>query len=126
MSNASRGPLDVANSNPLLCTSCHDADADCRGPSSPSSSALRPRIRSGVSLDYSGSGASSSGVRGVFSGGPTRGGAEGAPSAPPVPMFGAQNTGSPTHLISHTYDAMFFSLGRTLDSIDPMYGASCG
>src|SRR5215472_2098619 len=41
-------------------------------------------------------------------------------------MFGAQKTGSPTHLMSHTYEAMFFWLGRTLARIDPMYGASAG
>jgi hypothetical protein len=41
-------------------------------------------------------------------------------------MFGAQNTGSPTHLISHTYEATLCSLGRTFDSTEPMYGESAG
>src|SRR5262245_52562792 len=40
-------------------------------------------------------------------------------------MFGAQKTGSPTHLMSHTYDAMFRCVGRTLASTEPMYGESC-
>src|SRR5436190_21727132 len=41
-------------------------------------------------------------------------------------MFGAQNTGSPTHLMSHTYDARLFWLGRTFARIEPRYGESCG
>src|SRR3954454_14686417 len=41
-------------------------------------------------------------------------------------MFGAQNTGSPTHLISHTHDARLFLLRRTFDRMEPRYGASCG
>src|SRR5206468_3723481 len=105
--------------------SCHDADSVFRGPSSPSSSALRPRIRSGVSVELNASGALKLGMAGWLSADPTKSGAYGAPSDPPVPMFGAQNTGSPTHLISQTYDATFFSLGRTLANTDPMYGESC-
>src|SRR5215211_5440975 len=41
-------------------------------------------------------------------------------------MFGAQKTGSPTHLISQTYEATWLSLGRTLASTEPMYGAPAG
>src|SRR5215212_10152007 len=41
-------------------------------------------------------------------------------------MLGAQKTGSPTHLISQTYDATLRSLGRTFDSTEPMYGESAG
>ena len=48
------------------------------------------------------------------------------PRKPPVPIFGAQKTGSPTHLISQTYEAMLRRLGRTFARMDPMYGESAG
>src|SRR4051812_7165218 len=41
-------------------------------------------------------------------------------------MLGAQKTGSPTHLISQTYEATLRWLGRTLARIEPMYGESSG
>ncbi len=48
------------------------------------------------------------------------------PRWPPVPIFGAQKTGSPTHLINQTYDAMLCRLGRTFARMEPMYGESAG
>src|SRR5208337_1307623 len=86
----------------------------------------RPSMRSDVSVDENTSGALKPGFAGWFSAEPTNSGANGAPRLPPVPMFGAQKTGSPTHLISQTYDATLRWLGRTFASTEPMYGESNG
>ena len=43
-----------------------------------------------------------------------------------MPIFGAQKTGSPTHLISQTYEATLRWLGRTFARTEPMYGESAG
>jgi hypothetical protein len=52
---------------------------------------------------------------------PTNIGLHAMPRWPPVPMFGAQNTGSPTHLMSHTYEpTLRWVVGRTLARIAPM------
>ena len=103
MSKAWRGPGDVASSKPRRCTSCQFpfwlSLALC---SRLSSNCRRPSIRSVGSVAISASGGLKPGLAGLLSAEPTKSGAYGLPSKPPVPIFGAQKTGSPTHLISQT------------------------
>src|SRR5439155_12536557 len=97
---------EVATSNARCCTPRHPSWLVPGLGSRPSRSSCRPCNRAGVSVENNESGGLKSGFDGLLLASPTNSGAYGAPRLPPVARLGAQNTGSPMHLISHTYEAM--------------------